>query len=115
MNSPLQGGQMRRGRRRPRLGRLLLFLLVPVGAVAVWLVVGEGRTNDPPAAVAGQPALPGTSTRPPPARHGPTPPPGISMIGAKPLRLKFHDPPRAGLAFDLDSGQVLWAHRPLHS
>src|SRR3954454_5541088 len=113
MNSPLQGGKMRRGRRRPPLGRLLLVLLVPAAAIAVWLVVGEGRTTDPPAAVVNQPALPGTSTRPPPARHGPAPPPGISLIGAKPVRLKFHDPPRAGLAFDLDSGQVLWGHRPL--
>ena len=41
------------------------------------------------------------------------PPPGISLIGALPVQLKFHVPPRAGLAFDLDSGQVLWAHRPL--
>lgn len=111
---------MRRRRRPPRLrparlrpGRLLLILLVPALAIAAWLLIGEGRTSHPPAAVAGAPALPGTSTRPPPARHGPTPPPGISMLGAKPLRLKFHDPPRAGLAFDLSSGQVLWAHRPL--
>src|SRR3954451_11336603 len=113
MNSPLQGGKMRRGRRRPRLGRLLLALLVPAAAIAVWLVVGEGRTTHPPAAVVNQPALPGTSTRPPPARHGPAPPPGISLFGAKPIRLKFHDPPRAGIAFDLESGHVLWAHRPL--
>jgi D-alanyl-D-alanine carboxypeptidase len=60
-----------------------------------------------------RPALPGTSTRPPPKPSAKAPPPGISLIGAKPVRLKFHDPPRAGLAFDLDSGQVLWAHRPL--
>src|SRR3954452_7796138 len=113
MNSPLQGGKMRRGRRRPRLGRLLLVLLVPAAAIAVWLVVGEGRTTHPPAAVVNQPALPGTSTRPPPARHGVAPPPGIALFGAKPVRLKFHDPPRAGIAFDVDSGHVLWAHRPL--
>src|SRR3954466_7378162 len=114
MNSPLQGGKMRRGRRRPPLGRLLLVLLVPAAAIAVWLVVGEGRTTHPPAAVVNQPALPGTSTRPPPARHGVAPPPGIALFGAKPVRLKFHDPPRAGIAFDVDSGHVLWAHRPLH-
>jgi D-alanyl-D-alanine carboxypeptidase (penicillin-binding protein 5/6) len=114
MNSPLQGGQMRRSRRRrPPLGRLLLFLLVPAAAIAVWLVIGEGRTADPPVAAVGQPALPGTSTRPPPKGNAGTPPPGISLIGAKPIRLRFHVPPRAGLAFDLDSGQVLWARRPL--
>src|SRR4051794_12024438 len=113
MNSPLQGGRMRPARRRPRFLRVLMFLLVPAAAIAVWLLVGEGRTNDPPAAVVNQPALPGTSTHPPEKPSANAPPPGISLIGAKPVRLKFHDPPRAGLAFDLDTGQVLWAHRPL--
>src|SRR5439155_14534836 len=41
------------------------------------------------------------------------PPPGISLFGAKPIRMHFPHPPRAGLVFDLGSGQVLWAHRPL--
>jgi serine-type D-Ala-D-Ala carboxypeptidase (penicillin-binding protein 5/6) len=114
MNSPLQGGRMRPTRRRgPRAMRALLLLLVPALALAAWLLVGEGRTSDPPAAAVNAPALPDTSTRPPPKGNAPAPPPGISLIGAKPVRLKFHDPPRAGLAFDLDSGQVLWAHRPL--
>jgi D-alanyl-D-alanine carboxypeptidase len=95
------------------VGRLLLLLLVPAAAVVAWLVLGEGHTSDPPAAVVNQPSLPGTSTRPPASPNAKTPPPGISLIGAKPIRLKFHDPPRAGLAFDLDTGQVLWARRPL--
>jgi D-alanyl-D-alanine carboxypeptidase len=103
---------MRRGPRR-RAGRALLVVLVPIAAVGLWLVFGEGKTADPPAAVINQPALPGTSTRPPPRPSAGAPPPGISLIGAKPVRLKFHVPPRAGLAFDLDTGQVLWAHRPL--
>jgi D-alanyl-D-alanine carboxypeptidase len=110
MSSQLRGG---RGRRERSRARLLFLLLVPVVAVAAWLVIGEGRTTDPPAAVVNQPAPPDTSTRPPANPNARTPPPGISLIGAKPIRLKFHDPPRAGLAFDLDTGEVLWARRPL--
>src|SRR3954451_14328905 len=102
MNNPLQGGRMRPTRRRgARLMRALLLLLVPAAAVAAWLLVGEGRTSDPPTAAVNAPALPEASTRPPQRGTAPAPPPGISLIGAKPVRLKFRDPPRAGVAFDL--------------
>jgi D-alanyl-D-alanine carboxypeptidase (penicillin-binding protein 5/6) len=112
MSSPLQGGARRRRTRRS----WLLFFVVPIAAIAAWLVVSESSTSD----TVNAPVKPlagdiGTSTRPPPGgnpRRG-TPPPGITLLGAKHVRLKFHDPPRAGLLFDLKSGQVLWAHRPL--
>jgi D-alanyl-D-alanine carboxypeptidase len=55
----------------------------------------------------------GTSTHPPAKPNGVAPPPGISLFGAKPIRLHFKQPPHAGVVFDLDSGQVLWAHHPL--
>jgi D-alanyl-D-alanine carboxypeptidase (penicillin-binding protein 5/6) len=29
-----------------------------------------------------------------------------------PVRIRFHDPPRAGLLFDVDSGEVLWQQHP---
>jgi serine-type D-Ala-D-Ala carboxypeptidase (penicillin-binding protein 5/6) len=32
---------------------------------------------------------------------------------ADPVRVRFGDPPRAGLLFDLDTGRVLWRRRPL--
>ena len=111
MSSPIQGGR----RRSPRSRRLLLAL-VPVVAVVAWLIVSEADTSDEQTATVQHPLAGdlGTSTRPPPARaRRGTPPPGISLLGAKHVRLKFHDPPRAGLLFDLSSGQVLWAHRPL--
>lgn len=126
MNSPLQGGTMRRGRRgrrqpprrprgsRPSVRAVLLVLLIPAAAVAGWLVVEQGSKSGgaPPAAAIHQPKLP--PRKPAPDKpSGKAPPPGISLIGAKPLRLRFHNPPRAGLVFDLTSGQVLWAHRPL--
>jgi serine-type D-Ala-D-Ala carboxypeptidase (penicillin-binding protein 5/6) len=92
---------------------LALVLLIAVGAAAAWLIWDEGRHASPPAAAIHQPVIPETSTRPPPKPSSHAPPPGISLIGAKPIRLHFHDPPRAGLVFDVDSGQVLWAYRPL--
>src|SRR4051812_4252530 len=112
MSSPLQGGKSRRRARRS----WLLFFAVPVAAIVAWLLVSESSTSD----TVNAPVHPlagdlGTSTRPPPGgnpRRG-TPPPGISLLGAKHVRLTFHDPPRAGLLLDLRSGQVLWAHRPL--
>jgi D-alanyl-D-alanine carboxypeptidase len=92
---------------------LLLLLLVAATAVAAWVLVETGGSARPPAAAIHGPVLPQTSTRPPPKPSGDAPPPGISLIGATPIRLHFHTPPHAGLVFDLDSGQVLWAYRPL--
>jgi serine-type D-Ala-D-Ala carboxypeptidase (penicillin-binding protein 5/6) len=124
MNSPLQGGQMRRSRRgrviarRTRFGpRLLALIAISIVATAVWLIVGEGKTTDPSKTRAGgQPILGdlgGTSTRPPNKSHTAALPPGISLFGARHIRVHFKPPPRAGLVFDLNTGQVLWAHRPL--
>jgi D-alanyl-D-alanine carboxypeptidase len=33
---------------------------------------------------------------------------GLGMPGRDPLKLAFHSPPRAGLLFNLDTGEVLW-------
>jgi D-alanyl-D-alanine carboxypeptidase (penicillin-binding protein 5/6) len=114
MSSPLQGGagRRRRARRRRRAPVLLALLLLPAAVAAGFLLARDRGSAGPPAAAIQRPVLPETSTRPP-AKPRQVPPPGISLIGAKPIRLRFHDPPRAGVAFDLDSGQVLWARRPL--
>jgi D-alanyl-D-alanine carboxypeptidase (penicillin-binding protein 5/6) len=116
MNSPLQGGQRRRSL-APRRGLgLLLLVVVPAVALTTWLVTGgDGSKVSPPAAAIHQPLVSqGTSTRPPAKARAGTPPPGISLFGGRrPIKLHFKKPPRAGLVFDLDSGQVLWARRPL--
>ena len=117
---------MRRGRRgrrpgrgvppppRQRVPRMLLILLVPALAVAGWLLVDQRGSSGPPAAAIHQPVLPGRGNRHAARKPSPdAPPPGISLLGAEPIRLRFHVPPRAGLVFDMDSGQVLWAHAPL--
>ena len=54
------------------------------------------------------------------AANGPVPPDLIVRrpldvnlkATADPVRMDFHDPPRSGLLFDLDSGQVLWRRDP---
>lgn len=92
---------------------LLLLLLFPAGAAAAWLVTTD-TGGGPPAAAIHQPKLPQRTHRAHAKKPSPhAPPPGISLIGARPIRLRFHSPPRAGLVFDLATGQVLWAHRPL--
>jgi serine-type D-Ala-D-Ala carboxypeptidase (penicillin-binding protein 5/6) len=114
---------MRRSRRgrvlaqRTRFApRVLVLLLLSIGATVIWLVVGEAKTNDLSRGGAGRhQALGdlGTSTHPPGRPSGAAPPPGITLFGAKPIRIHFKQPPRAGLVFDMATGQVLWAHRPL--
>src|SRR4051794_7864401 len=123
MNSPLQGGKMRRarrGRRRPPVpgrGRaLVLLVLLAAAGAGAWLLTREdGATLRPPAAAIHQPLVSQeTSTRPPAKPRAGAPPPGIALFGGRrPIKLHFKPEPRAGLLFDGDNGQVLWAHRPL--
>jgi D-alanyl-D-alanine carboxypeptidase len=102
-------------RRRPqRRGRpLLVALLAIVVAAAVWLVAARGTQNaaPPAAAIHAPPALKHRADNVAPS--GKAPPPGIDLFGAHPVKLHFKHPPRAGLLFDVDNGQALWAHRPL--
>src|SRR6476469_356152 len=101
MNSPLQGGQMRRSRRGRAIARrtrfpprLLALVLLSIVATAVWLIVAEGTTTDPSAGGGHQAALGALGTSTHPARtRGAALPPGISLFGAKPIRLHFKQPP----------------------
>jgi serine-type D-Ala-D-Ala carboxypeptidase (penicillin-binding protein 5/6) len=68
---------------------------------------------------------PATPPEPAPVRGqqspGATPSPGTAapdpaqaaLAGVDAFRLKFKDPPRAGLVFDVKTGEVLWRHNPL--
>src|SRR3954453_23315990 len=113
MNSPLQGGTMRR--RRVRRARAVLPLAAILGlAAVVGLLLGRGTSDAP--------APPGAAVGvPPPLKHRAkeikpskdAPPPGIDLFANKPLRVDFKHPPRAGLVFDLRTGQVVWARNPL--
>jgi D-alanyl-D-alanine carboxypeptidase len=90
-------------------GAVLLAALV---ALAGWLIVSD-RTSDspPPAVVAAPPALKHRAEHVRPT--GKAPPPGIELFGAHPIHIRFKHPPRAGLLFDVRTGQALWAWRPL--
>src|SRR3954453_13444245 len=99
MNSPLQGGRMRR--RRGAAGRvraLLLALFVASVALGVWLGAASGLSDPqpPPAAVVHARAAVRHERPEPvkPPRH--VPPPGSQLIGAKRVRVRFKRPPRAG-------------------
>src|SRR5689334_14878240 len=111
MNSPLlQGGKMRRRRRRaPRVRVLLPALVVIALAVVLTLVLTSGASDTavpPRAAVNGPPALKHRASQIKPSKNAP--PPGIDLFGTKPLRVHFKNPPRAGLVFDVKTGHVLW-------
>ena len=105
-----------RRRRRVRRGRLLLLALLFLAASVTGWVLGSGRIHDtapPAAAVHAPPAVKERVEKPEPS--GKAPPPGIDLFSEKPVRIEFKDPPRAGLLFDVQTGQVLWARRPLHT
>jgi D-alanyl-D-alanine carboxypeptidase len=106
---------MRRRRRAAgRVRALLLALFLVSAALGVWLGAASGLSDPqaPPAAVVHGPAAVRQQAEPPrPSAH--TPPPGIQLIGPKRVRVRLKQPLRAGLLFDVRTGQVLWSHRPL--
>jgi serine-type D-Ala-D-Ala carboxypeptidase (penicillin-binding protein 5/6) len=115
MTSVLQGG---RRRRRPgaRIARLLV-LLAPLAVIAA-IVVGSGHGGDP--APVQTPAV-----QTPPVRVEPEPgatpsprtaapdPAQAALTGVDAFHLSFKEPPRAGIVFDVRTGEVLWRRNPL--
>ena len=110
-------------RRRRRTRRVAFALVIVLGAAAAALIVtmagasSHGRahatststrtaTHAAPAATArlsqdGLPLAPAALTLS-----------GISSAAQQPIRVTFHEPPRAGVLFNLDTGQVLWSQNP---
>src|SRR3954470_4162056 len=110
MSSVLQGG---RRRRRPgvRIARLLV-LLAPLAVIAA-VIFGSRNDSTPapaqPAPVRGQES-PGATPSPGTAAPDPA---QAALAGVDAFHLKFSDPPRAGIVFDVKTGEVLWRHNPL--
>ena len=114
MSGPLHGGRRRR-RAGARLA-LALALLAPLAvAVAAYLSFVRGpdpgvTSPGPPLAAIGGKALaqpePGGSLEP----RSLAP---IRLTGVDAFRLRFAKPPAGALVFDLESGDVLYRHRPL--
>ncbi len=105
---------MTRRRRRGNRRLLALFLvLLALGAAGASVVLGgeDGSGGGEPRAVGQGQARPA----PPPSLaglSGPQLPPGITLSPEQ-ISVRFKKPPRAGLLFDVDSGEVLWAHNAL--
>lgn len=114
-----QGGRRRRRRSRP--GVVLALALIVAGAVSLGVFTpGAGDTSGrPPAARGLLPADPAPfgaaeGTRPPAAGGGTAPASeGVRLEDSRDrVALRFKHPPRSGLLFDLDTGQVLWRKDP---
>jgi D-alanyl-D-alanine carboxypeptidase len=106
------------GRRRSRAGRLIAvvaILAAPVGvALAAYLSFGEDGHGAPAVPLAvGSPPTPRAPEAPrdQPLIEG-EPTPAVPLTGVDAFHIHLRRPPRAGLVFDVDTGEVLWRLRP---
>jgi len=113
----LQGG--RRRSLLPRLIAIVAILAAPAGvAAAVWLALSHegapGGAASPPLAV-GSPPVAGAPEEPrePAPLIEAEPVPEVPLGGVDAFHVRLRRPPRAGLVFDVDTGDVLWRRRPL--
>jgi serine-type D-Ala-D-Ala carboxypeptidase (penicillin-binding protein 5/6) len=109
------------GRRRSRVGRLVALIAIlaaPIGvAAAALLSFGhtEGRGAGSPALAVGSPPVqpaPEAPREPAPLIQA-EPTPSVPLSGVDAFHVHLRRPPHAGLVFDVDTGDVLWRHRPL--
>jgi D-alanyl-D-alanine carboxypeptidase len=95
------------------------ILAAPIGvAAAAWLSLGDRGASvggsSPPLAVGSPPvaSAPEEPREPAPLIEA-EPVPEIPLGGVDAFHVRLRKPPRAGLVFDVDSGEVLWRRRPL--
>jgi D-alanyl-D-alanine carboxypeptidase len=112
----LQGG--RRRSPLPRLIATLAIVAAPIGVAAAALLSftdSEGRgAAAGPLAVGAPPVAeaPEAPREPAPLIEG-EPTPALPLSGVDAFHVRLRRPPVAGLVFDVDTGDVLWRHRPL--
>ncbi len=119
--SSLSGGARRRRRRRRRgaliAGLALLLAPVAVGAAAYLSFEaddGPDGATAAPLAVNAAPPSPLPEEAPAPAPLAPaTTVPQVRLSGVDAIHVPLRKPPRAGLVFDVQSGDVLWRRQPL--
>src|SRR6188474_568466 len=108
------------GRRRSRAGRLIAILAIlaaplAVAAAAYFSFAGdEGHGATPVPLAVGAPPTPTAPETPreaAPLIEG-EPTPAVPLSGVDAFHINLRRPPRAGLVFDLDTGDVLWRERP---
>jgi D-alanyl-D-alanine carboxypeptidase len=109
------------GRRRSRVARLIAILAIlaaPVGVAAAALLSfgdseGHGAASQPLAAGSEPvPTAPEAPREPGPLIEG-EPTPAVPLNGVDAFHIHLSRPPRAGLVFDVSTGDVLWRRRPL--
>ena len=110
------------GRRRSRLPRLIAIVAIVAApsavAAAAWVSLGDevaaGGASSPPLAV-GSPPVAGAPEEPrePAPLIEAEPVPEVPLGGVDAFHVRLRKPPRAGLVFDVDTGEVLWRRRPL--
>ena len=107
-----QGGRRRKRRRWPRLVAVLALLGI---GLAAGLTLAPKHEPKPPAPATPTVEAPLSDSGPAPLAGGGTAPSPLSVRLDDPrdlVRLRFKHPPRSGLMFDLDTGQVLWRRDP---
>jgi serine-type D-Ala-D-Ala carboxypeptidase (penicillin-binding protein 5/6) len=105
--------------RGARLAATVALLLAPL-AVAAAAYLAFASDDDSPGApalplaagVAPKASAPERPREPTPLVEG-EPVPDIPLSGVDAFHVRLRKPPRAGLVFDLDTGDVLWRRRPL--
>ncbi|HMD57503.1 MAG TPA: hypothetical protein VKG82_08540 [Solirubrobacteraceae bacterium] len=120
--TPTQSRERRtRAARRRRRRRIIAAVALALALLAAGLAMALGSGGSTPSAKAKAASPRGRSQRALTAAAGPPrsalglplgrPPltlSGLSQPVADPVQIYFHSPPRAGLLFNLDTGQVLW-------
>ena len=102
----MAGGRRRRARPPLALLTLVVVVALAVGGVLTLSDLGGEAARVP---VVGNPA----AAVPPPAPEPERPSPAaVSLDGGDAFRVRLKPSPRAGLLFDLDSGEVLWRLNP---
>jgi D-alanyl-D-alanine carboxypeptidase len=94
--------------------RALGAIALAVVATLVLAASAGERTGGPPERADAAPAPPlDPGTAPLAGSGGPPSPLAVELDGGRDLvHVRFRRQPRAGLLFDLDTGRVLWRHRP---
>jgi len=109
------GSVLQGGRRRRRPGSTLAGLLVLLALVAVVVAIlsGAGGNGSGHKASASKALAPQAPVAPPSTRAARPDPEQAALAGVDAFHLNFQQPPRAGIVFDLNTGEVLWRRNPL--
>lgn len=110
MTSVLHGGRRRR-RAGGRIARLLL-VLAPIAVVVAALVGFSHRSNSQAPVKTPAEAQQAPGGTPSPGTAAPDPA-QAALAGVDAFHMPFKHPPRAGIVFDLKTGEVLWRRNPL--